>query len=173
MAVGQPRSQPKPPGPLSLVESDAADTSAHGRRYSPQQKEAAYSVWKAVARSMAKTAAATGISRNTLTDWHRHGEWSSRADQEDRETGDAFRDIHWKILGDQVLPNILTAIEIRDNTDASNKDRLNAVQWLSGIVGFKEAEKQVERPQPTTDNRYGGRPLHELTDEELLALEGL
>lgn len=169
-----PRSQTKTrPTALTVLEGDAIHTSPHGRRYSPAEKEAAFSVWKSQVRSLAKTSELMGIARNTLADWHRDGDWASRADQEDREAGDIFKETYWSVIAGQVLPSIRTAIEIRDNTEASNKDRLNASQWLAGLAGVLPAIKPVERPQPTNGNLHGGRPLHELTDEELLALEGL
>jgi transposase-like protein len=168
MAKANPRSQTKPrTAALTVLEGDASHTSPHGRRYSPAEKEAAYTVWKAASRSLSKASTTMGIARNTLVDW------ASRADREDQEAGDLLKDTYWSIISGQVIPSVLTAVEIRDNATASNKDRLNAAQWLAGLAGVLPADKPVERSEPGTDKLYGGRPLHELSDEELLALEGL
>ena len=91
------------------------------------------------------------------------------ADREDQEAGDVFRDAYWTVLSGQVLPSILTAVELRDNDKVQPKDRLAAAQWLAGVAGLVPAKVPIgpspqERPRLTTD-----KPLSELTDEELFA----
>jgi len=149
---------------LALIGSQPEHASPHGRRYSPAEKESAYTVWKALARSLAKTSTTMGIARATLTDWHRDGAWASRADQEDQEAGDVFRDAYWTVLSGQVLPSILTAVEIRDNETVQPKDRLAAAQWLAGVAGLVPVKVPTAPPAPA---RSTAIDYSKMTDEEL------
>ena len=105
-----------------------------------------------------------GIARATLTDWHRDGAWASRADREDQEAGDVFRDACWSVLSGPVLPSILTAVEIRDNETVQPKDRLAAAQWLAGVAGLVPVKVPTAPPAPA---RTAHIDVSAMTDEEL------
>ena len=51
-----------------------------GNRYTPQQREETYLLWRTVGgRSLRKTAEATGISPATLSNWSKEEGWAERA----------------------------------------------------------------------------------------------
>lgn len=109
------------------------------RRYTPE-RGTAYLLYRTVAaRSVSKVAALTGMSARTIESRRVDDGWPARTDRD-------------AAAADQALASILTAMQIRDEEQASNKDRLSATVWLAGLAGVspdKATALAPAKPQPT------------------------
>lgn len=113
-----------------------------GQRYTDIDKEAAYQLWRtAGGRSCRRVGEALGIHVNTLYDWRDKHAWIARADSEDSEDVVAIRHGVAALVTQQLVKNVQTAVEIRDNPENAPRDRMAAVQWLSGIAGVSPVMK--------------------------------
>ena len=150
----------------------------HGKRYTPEEKEHAYGVWKwSAGRSLAKTADATGIAASTLGSWHQRDNWTGRAKTEDDELAQSVKlSIAGKITG-EVVKSIETVVAIRDDTTASNRDRFLAATWIAGVGGVSPISKgelgilSQPTPEPTQPTEPEAIDTHTLTIDQLMERE--
>jgi len=136
---------------MDIAKLPNSSTVPRGRRYTAEEKEAAYDLWRiAAGRSCTAVARRLGIERNTIMAWRDSEGWVARADQEDTEAFGASKHGVAALVVTELVANIETAKEIRDDKTASNKDRLAAAQWLAGLAGVSPVSK-IE--QAVTDHR--------------------
>jgi hypothetical protein len=142
-------------------------------RYTLADRDAAYGVWRTVAgRSVLRTSQLTGINRKTLDAWRQDEGWPARADADDRARLEQHLGAIAATVAAQVLPSILTAVQIRDDPTASNKDRLAAAMWLAGLAAVSPVQRttsiveHVASPPPEEVPDYAA-----LTTDELIELQ--
>jgi len=123
-----------------------------GRRYSADDRERTYLVWRlAGRRSFTKTAELTSIAVNTIRSWHREDGWAARSDAEDRENLEMVRVALAAGIVDEATKSLDTIKAIRDDTTAQHKVRLDAAIWVMGVLGVSPVQKTSlldERPAP-------------------------
>ncbi len=135
-------------------------------RYTPADRDAAYTVWRTVAgRSVLRTSQLTGINRKTLDAWRQDDGWPVRADDDDRAMLEQHQGAVAATIAAQVLPSILTAVQIRDDTTASNKDRLAAAVWLAGLAAVSPVQRSTSVVEHVTPS-----PPEEAPDYHTLSM---
>ncbi len=147
-------------------------------RYTSADRDAAYTVWRTVAgRSILRTSQLTGINRKTLDAWRQDDGWPTRADDDDRAMLEQHQGAVAATIATQVLPSILTAVQIRDDPTASNKDRLAAAMWLAGLAAVSPVQRStsvveyVAPPPPEETTDYTALPMAELIERQRRILE--
>lgn len=124
-----------------LVAIDHDDRDPRGKRYTPEDRETAYLVWKAHGRSITKAADKIGATEATVGNWKRGDGWDARAAREDRITQGAARATVAATIATELEKSIATVVEIRDDTTAAKRDRFLAATWLAGVAGVAPVVK--------------------------------
>lgn len=141
-------------------------------RYSDADKEAAYWVWRTTGgRSYRRTAAIVNVDRETVSRWANDDDWHARANREDAEDIGSIRHAVAAVITHELVPNIETAIEIRDNKENSARDRLAAVQWLSGLAGIAPVSRIETAIKPTDATTIDVDDLRQLRPDQLVERE--
>ncbi len=147
-------------------------------RYTPADRDAAYTVWRTVAgRSVLRTSQLTGINRKTLDAWRQDDGWPARADDDDRAMLEQHQGAVAATVAAQVLPSIMTAVQIRDDPTASNKDRLAAAVWLAGLAAVSPVQRStsvvehVAAPPPEVPPDYTTLDMNEIIERQRKMLE--
>jgi hypothetical protein len=145
-----------------------------GRRYTAQERDAAYQYWRlAAGRSCSKVEQQLGIDRNTVMAWRDADGWIARADAEDHEDIAANRQGLGALVATQLVKNIETVIEIRDDKEQPGKVRLDASAYLNGLMGVvpvTKIEQSVIR-EPKQADIIDVPSLVGLSPEELMRRE--
>lgn len=152
----------------------SSSTAKYGRRYTPEEREAAYQLWRiAAGRSCSEVQRKLGIERNTIMAWRDQDGWVARADQDDTEAYGASKHGVAALVVTELVANIETAKEIRDNQANSPKDRLAAAQWLAGLAGVSPVSKieQAVIQAPKQDAVIDIPDLTKLSSDDLMRLE--
>jgi hypothetical protein len=141
-----------------------ADGDPRGKRYTDDDREAAYLLWSTTAKqSLQAVGRATGISCSTLGTWHQTKRWQDRYESEQHARAQLLRSgIVGKVAG-EIEKSVDVLIEIRDNTEAANRDRRQAAVDLLSLAGLNPNAKQAEPPKPAprytpTDDRAEDDP---------------
>lgn len=159
---------------VDLVVLPNSETAKFGRRYTTEEKEAAYQLWRiAAGRSVSEVARKLGIERNTVTTWRDQDGWIARADQDDTEAFASSKHGVAALVVTELVANIETAKEIRDNHANSPKDRLAAAQWLAGLAGVSPVSKieQAVIQAPKAAEVVDVPSLVGMSPDELMRLE--
>ena len=135
-------------------------TNPHGRRYSPEEKEAAYQLWRTTAgRSHRRVAEATGIAASTVGTWSQEDGWVERARREDDEDAKSVRRSIRAVVNEQVLKSVEVAVKLRDDEKVPPKTRLDAAVWLPGIGGVAPVKQAPDLTAPAHDQPAPERHL--------------
>lgn len=139
-----------------------------GTRYTREQKEEAYLLWRTGAgRSLRKVAELTGISAGTLSNWARDEDWATRAQRDDAETAKLLQSCIGSVIIEQALKSLDTVIHLRDDAATPPKVRLDAAVFMAGLAGVAELHRggiQV-LPDPTLPHLTSA-DIEAMTDEE-------
>lgn len=136
------------------------------RRWSDSDRESAFFLWRTTAgRNLSLVSRVLNIPYGTLDDWKRRDGWVQRANEEDRESRAMLGDAVQAAILNNVLPSIMVAVEIRDNRQASAKDRLEAAKWLAGVAGIVPAQRS-ELEIRAKRNQAEARKFESMSDEE-------
>src|SRR5262245_10021281 len=114
--------------PVSLVPLDA-ERDARGRRYSDDEREAGYVIWKAHGRSSTATADRVGCAEGTIQAWRRADGWDARCAREMEAEADAARTAVAALVTPELAKSIAVVVKIRDDEGAANRDRLQAATF--------------------------------------------
>ena len=161
--------------PLPLVLSPEPDgANPHGRRYTAQEKEAAYLSWRTLyGRSRRRTAKELNISPSTLERWHAEDGWDARADAEDQEDAVGAR----VSMAARVLPMLDKALarleKVIDAPDTPATGIVKATELLANLAGVGPANRGAPPLAPATPPAGQGAGhvplalLRQLTPSEL------
>lgn len=142
--------------PIDLTEYAV---NAHGNRYATEDREAAYQSWL-LARSVKQVSESTGIPIGTLRSWSQRDSWTQRAESEDAERTELAKSHILGRVADEVAKSVEVLVAIRDDADASNRDRRQAAVDILGIFGIN-----VSKPDPSAHAKP--TPRYQ-TDEEII-----
>ena len=141
---------------------------ARGRRYTDQDKEGAYAIWRlAGGRSCRRAAQLLGIAENTLTSWRDAGGWIARANLDDHDDVASIRHGIAAVITHEMPANIEVAKEIRDNRGNDPKVRLAAAQWLAGIGGVASVTRVEQAIVQATQRTSSIVDVTALSDVEI------
>lgn len=145
----------------------------NGRRYSAEDREAAYLCWKlAAGRSLRKCAEVTGVSASTLGTWQQEDGWVARSEREDTDGAESMR----RSIQSRVIQHADTVVEmmveIMNDKTKQARDRMEAGKWLAGLAGvapiIKAETAFIDRPAARPESQAD---ISMLTDDEIAARE--
>lgn len=157
-----------------LVQLGNIEVDPRGRRYTAEEKEAAYLLWRTAAgRSCRKVALRLNIEERTVRNWRDAGNWVARADQEDHDDFASSRLGVAALVINELVPSIETAVKIRDDKTNNARDRLAAAQWLAGLAGVSPVSKveQAVIQAPRQTEVIDVQSLTGKSADELMRLE--
>jgi hypothetical protein len=152
------------------------DTSRHGDRYTAQEREEAFLVYRKL-RSLRKVEDELDISLSTLSKWSKENSWVERADREDAEDIEAAR----AAISGQALPalqrGINRLVKIIDNDASRDLDAIKATELLGRYTGTLAAPNAgqpfVNQPNPSGQKVISMKDLAGLDPDQLAAWTGL
>ena len=126
----------------------------NGRRYSQDEKDAAFELWRTTGgRSLRAVAEATSIAASTLGTWHQRDDWPGRAKRADQDARKSVRLSIGSVVTREILKSIQTAITLRDDALGKTpaKVRLEAAQWIAGVGGVAPVKVVENLTRPADD----------------------
>lgn len=126
-------------GVVQLVTNGGID---QGKRYTDQDRDAAYFLWRTSAgRSCRKVASQLSINPRTIYTWRDDHDWINRANQDDQDDYASSRIGVAAVVVNQLVPSILRAVAIRDDPNVDPRVQLDAAKWLAGLAGVSPVSK--------------------------------
>ena len=159
----------------TLVTLATQELDGPGRRYTVEEIETAYQLWRIPAgRNLTEVARRLNLPRQTVARWRDDHGWIERANKEAAETVASLPEAIGALVATETVRCIETVIQIRDNPDASPKDRLSAAFWLAGIGGVgpvSRIEHAVKPKTPGDDGPVSPADIGQLPPDRLAAME--
>jgi hypothetical protein len=158
----------------TIVRLHDSDPNPNGRRYTQEDREAAYLLWKTTAqRSQRKTAELLDIAGSTIGTWSQKDGWVERAEREAAEAAESVRTSMGAMLLPEIMKSVETIIEIRDDKTAPPRDRLAAAMQMLGLAGIAPVTKAQTSLIIEPPGRRDDAPMDITgkTVEEIMALE--
>ncbi len=171
---------------IEIVDVELEDLAQdpRGKRYTPEQKEAAFQLFVSSGTQIQAVAETMGIDRGTGSRWAKEGEWYQRytmaeAVMDPSEERKVAKTI-LEMKGPSAAATIVGIMEgrILDERERSTKVRLDAAKTLLNRIGFPEMKitEYVERVSNIDDDevkKLTEKPISEMTSDEKLRYQRL
>jgi hypothetical protein len=142
---------------------------ANGRRYTTEEREAAFLSWVAVdRRSFAKTGKSTAIAESTLREWARLDDWTGRAAEWDVAAAESARVGVFSTVTEELAKSIKTVVDIRDDPTQPGRVRLDAALAVLAIAGISTRPAPSAKPADSQPRAIpiSMPPIRHMTVEE-------
>ena len=141
------------PEPVRLFDSPDNPTC---RRYTDQDREAAYQLWRTTAgRSLRRVAESTGVALSTVAAWSQREGWVERAKRDDDDDRRSVRSSIASLVMGEALKSVEVVRKLRDDETGKTpaKVRFDSATWLAGLAGIVPVTKVESLTRPADDEQ--------------------
>lgn len=156
--------------PDNIVQLSDSPENRNGKRYTPEDKAAAYECWRTFgARSLRKVSELTGIAVSTLGTWSQAEGWVKRAAEDAKHERKSVLTSIETIVSNQRIEAIERMIDIAKDAQTPTRDKIAANIWLAGIGGVVPVQRSEVRHQHVDEDEDTPRAatMLDLTPDQL------